>query len=118
MFAKTGPNKDPIATPTTCFQYLLITIQQVYLVAMLSKLQKSCFGKLGGFPLSLYKLSAQILMVSSKGIFVSKKSMSRPVMCRLKSCSQISFKKWNESMNVNSLVFEFSKNFSKNFTYL
>ena len=39
---------------------------------MLSKLRKSCFGMLCGFLLSLYKLSTQISIVSSRGIFVKK----------------------------------------------
>ena len=71
---------------------------------------------LGGFSLSLYKLSTQILMVSSMGILVNKESKSRLAMCKLESCCQIS--SWNESMTVNSLTVEGVKNFSKNFANL
>ena len=81
----------------------MLNIKKVSLVAMLSKLWKSCFGMLRGFSLSLYKLSTQILMVSSKGILVNKESMSKLAMCT----------KWNESMKVNSLAVEGVKNFSK-----
>ena len=70
---------------------------------------------LGGFSLSLYKLSTQILMVSSMGILVNKESKSRLAMSKLESCWQIS--SWNESMTVNSLT-EGVKNFSKNFANL
>ena len=88
------------------------------LVAMLSKLRKSCFGMLGVFSLPLYNLSTQILMVLSWGIFVNKESTSRLAMCKLESCWQISSAKWNESMAVYSLVVEGIKNFSKNFANL
>ena len=71
---------------------------------MLNKLWKLCFGKLGEFSSSLYNLSAQILMVSSKGILVNKESMSRLVMCKFEFCWEISFAKWNESMTLNSLA--------------
>ena len=47
MLAKAGPNGDPIATPSTCLLYLLLNIKKDSLVAMLSKLRKSCFGMLG-----------------------------------------------------------------------
>ena len=87
-------------------------------MAILSKLWKSCFGMLGGFSLSLYKLSTQILMVSSKRTFANKESTSRLAMCKLESCWQISSAKWNESMTVNSLAAEGIKSFSKNFANL
>ena len=76
MLSTAGPNGDSIATPSTCL-YLLLNMKKVSLVAMLRKLQKSCFGMLGGFLLSLCKLSTQILMVFSKGILVTKESTSR-----------------------------------------
>ena len=70
MLAKAGPNEDPIATPSTLF----LNIKNDSLVAYLkSKLRKSCLMMLGGFSLSLYKLSTQMLMVSSRGIFVNKR---------------------------------------------
>ena len=56
---------------------LLLNIRKVSLAALLSKLRKSCFGMLGGFSLSLLKLSTQISMASSKGILVNKESRSR-----------------------------------------
>ena len=59
MLAKAGPNGDPIATPSTCL-YLLFDKKKDSLVAMLCKLRKSCFGMLGVFSLSLYKLPTQI----------------------------------------------------------
>ena len=61
---------------------------------------------LGGFSLSLYKLSTQILMVFSTGILVNKESTSRLAMCKLESCWQISSAKWNEWMTLNSLAVE------------
>ena len=73
---------------------------------------------LGGFSLSLYKLSTQILIVSSKGILVNNESTSRLAMCNLESCWQISSAKWNESMTANSLAVDGVKNFSKNFANL
>ena len=60
---------------------------------------------LGGFSLSLYKLSTQILMVFSTGILVNKESTSRLAMCKLESCWQISSARWNEWMK-NSLAVE------------
>ena len=73
---------------------------------------------LGGFSLSLYKLSTQISIVSSKGILVNNESTSRLAMCKLESCWKISSAKWNESMTVNSLAVEGVKNFSKNLAKL
>ena len=100
MLVKAGPNGDAIAIPSTYLKYLLLNITKVSLVAMLSKLRKLCFGMLGGFSLSLYKLSTQISIVSSKGILVNKESTSRLAMCKLESSWQISSAKWNESMTV------------------
>ena len=97
---------------------MLLNLKKASLVTMLSKLRKSCFGMLGGFSLSLYELSIQISMVSSKGILVNKESTSRLAMCNLESCWQIYSAKWNESMTVNSLAVEGVKNFSKNFANL
>ena len=85
---------------------------------MLSKLQESCFGMLGEFSLSLYKLSTQILIVFSKGILLNKESTSRLAICKLKSCSLISSAKKNESMTVNSLAVEGVQNFIKKFANL
>ena len=96
---------------------MLLNKKKDSLVAMLSKLRKSCFGMLGVFSLSLYKLSTQILMVSSRGIFVNKESTSRLAMCKLKSCWQISSTKWNESMTLYSLVVVGVENFGKSFAY-
>ena len=73
---------------------------------------------LGGFTLSLYKFPRQILMVSSKGIFVNKESLSRLAMCKLESWWQISSAKWNEWVTVNSLAVAGVKIFSKNFANL
>ena len=49
MFAKAGPNENPIATPSTHLQYLLLNVKNDSLVAMLSKLRNSGLGMLGGF---------------------------------------------------------------------
>ena len=70
---------------------------------MLSKLRKSCLERVS---LSLYKLSTQISMVSSRGKFANKESASRLAICKLGSCWQISFAMWNESMTVYSLAVE------------
>ena len=95
-----------------------LNVKKDSLGAMLSKLRKSCFGMLGGFSLSLYKLSTQISLLSFRGIFVNKESTSRLVMCKSESCWQISSAKWNESMTVYWLAVEGVKNFSKNFANL
>ena len=118
MLAKAGPNGDPIAAPSTCLKYLLLNIKKVSSVAILSKLQKSCFGMLPWSSLSLYKLLTQISIVSSKGILGNKKSTSRLAMCKFESCRQISWSKLNESVTVNPLAVEGVKNFSKNFANL
>ena len=75
-------------------------------MAMLSKLRKSCSGMLQGFSLPLYRLSIQISMVLSRGIFVNKESTSRLAMCKLGYCWQISYAKWNQSATIYSLVVE------------
>ena len=72
--AKARPNEDPTATPSTCLWYFLLKVNKDSLVAMVSRLRKSCFGILGGFSLSLCKLPTQISMVSFRGIFVKKES--------------------------------------------
>ena len=84
--AKTGPNGDLIATQSICLLYLLLNVKKDSLVAMLSKLPKPCFGMLVGFSLSFYKLSTQISMKPSRGMFMNKESTSRLAMCKLKSC--------------------------------
>ena len=117
MLAKAWPNGDPITTLSTCL-CLLLNLKKDSMVAMLSKFQKPYFGIFWGFPLSFYKLSTQISMVSSRGIFVDKESMSGLAMCKLESCWQISAAIWNEWMTVYSLVFEGVKIFSKSFANL
>ena len=83
---------------------------------------KICFSlgyvKQGGFSLSLYKLSIQILIVSSMEVFVNKESTPRLAMYQLWSCWQISSVKWNELITVYSLAVDGVKNFSKNFANL
>ena len=86
MSAKVGTNGDPIATPSTYIKYLLLNVKIDSLVAMINKLRKSSFGMLGGFLLSLYNLSTQISMVSSRGKFVNKELTSRLAMCTMESC--------------------------------
>ena len=67
----------------TCLKYLLLSIKKLSLVAMLSKLRKLCCVMLGRFSLSLYKLSTQISIVSSRGILVNNESTFRLAMCKL-----------------------------------
>ena len=93
---------------------MLLNKKKDFMVAMLSKLQKSCFEMLGGFSLLLYKLSTQISMVSSRGVFVNNET-SRLTMYKLESCWQIYSVKWNKSMTVYSFVVEGVKNFNKSF---
>ena len=68
----------------------LLNVKNDSLVAMLSKLRKSCLARFEDFPLLMYKLSIQISMVSSSGIFANKELTSRLIMCKLGSCGQIS----------------------------
>ena len=63
MLAKAGPNGDSVAMLSTCLHYLLLKMKNDSLVTLLSKLQKSSLGVLGGFSLPLYMLPMQIPMV-------------------------------------------------------
>ena len=97
---------------------MLVNIKNDSLVAVLSKLLKSCLGMFEGFWLPLYKLSIQISMISCSRIFVNKKSTSRLAMCQSGLCWQIPSAKWNESIMVYSLAVEGVKKWSKNFANL
>ena len=118
MLADAGCNGDPIDTRSTCLQYLLLNVKNDLLVAVLIKLLKSCLEILVGFSLPLFKLSTQIPMVWSRGVFVNKELTYRLAICKLGSCWQIPSVKWKEWMTVYLLTAEGVKNFSKNFANL
>ena len=84
MLADAGCNGDPIATRSTCLQYLLLNVKNDFLVAVLIKLLKSCFEILVGFSLPLHNLSTQISMAWSR-VLVNKESTSRLAICKLAS---------------------------------
>ena len=70
MLVKAGLNRDDTATPSSCL-YLLLNVRKDSLVAMLSKLQKLCFGMLGEFSLSLTDNEKNVLC---KGLNFSAKA--------------------------------------------
>ena len=77
MFANAGPNGDPMATPSIC-RYMLLKLNSTEEVASWINSTKMSRGNDGcGKTLLLYRVSAQICMVSASGTLVKRLEMSK-----------------------------------------
>ena len=89
MFAKAGPIEDPIVTPSICLWYLLLDVKWFF-GGDVKQIMKIMLWDVREILVAILQAVNTISMVSSRGIFVNKESMSRLAMCKLGFCWQIS----------------------------
>ena len=104
MLAETGPNGEPMATPSIWSYYLPSKRKWLFLVADSNNLRKTTLGKAGGSARE-YNLSRQMFSVSSSGTFVNREETSKehiiPLLCL---CFLAQSAKLKESLTVFWLV--------------
>ena len=78
MFANAGPSGERMATPSICRYMLLLKLNSTEEVAICINSTKMSRGKDGcGKTLLLYRVSAQVCMVSASGTLVKRLEMSK-----------------------------------------